>query len=98
MSNFCWKKDKKKKEKKKKNKQLHTLLSDIITRFRQKFKGKKYTHFKRVFLNNAREPCSLKNNVRDINYFTKNFTNCWCGEWLLVNEKVILIVDLDENQ
>ena len=35
-----------------------------------------------------------KNNVRD----TKNFTNCWYGEWLLVNEKMILIVGLDENQ
>ena len=38
-----------------------------------------------------------KNNVRDINYFTKKFTNCWCGQWLLVNEKVILIMSLDEN-
>ena len=36
----------------------------------------------------------LKNNARDTNYFT----NCWCGdEWLLVNKKMILIVDLDEN-
>ena len=26
------------------------------------------------------------------------FTNYWCGKWLLVNEKVMLIVDLDENQ
>ena len=34
------------------------------------------------------------NNVRDINYFT----NYWHGEWLLVNEKVILMVSLDENQ
>ena len=30
-----------------------------------------------------------KNNTRDINYFT----NCRCGEWLLTNEKVILIVE-----
>ena len=38
------------------------------------------------------------NNVRDINYFATNFTNYWCDEWLLVNEKVILMVGLDENQ
>ena len=38
------------------------------------------------------------NNPKDTNYFTKNFTNCWCGEWLLVNEKVILMVSLNENQ
>ena len=25
------------------------------------------------------------------------FTNCWCGEWLLVNEKVILMMGLNEN-
>ena len=37
------------------------------------------------------------NNARDTNYFTKKFTNCWCGQWLLVNEKVILIMGLDEN-
>ena len=37
-------------------------------------------------------------NARDTNYFTKIFTNCWCSEWLLVNEKVILIIGLDENQ
>ena len=38
------------------------------------------------------------NNARGTNYFTKCFTNCWCGEWLLVNEKMILIVSLDKNQ
>ena len=38
------------------------------------------------------------NNVRDTNFFTKSFTNCWYGKWFLVNEKVILMVDLDENQ
>ena len=27
------------------------------------------------------------NNARDTNYFTKKITNCWCDEWLLVNEK-----------
>ena len=27
------------------------------------------------------------NNDRDTNYFIKSFTNCWCGEWLLVNEE-----------
>ena len=39
----------------------------------------------------------LTNNTRNTNYFTKKFTNCWCSEWLLVNEKVILIMGLDEN-
>ena len=38
------------------------------------------------------------NNVRDINYFTKKFTNSWCDEWLLENEKVILMVSSNENQ
>ena len=38
------------------------------------------------------------NNARDINFFTKFFTNCWCGEWLLVNKKVILMVGPDKNQ
>ena len=37
------------------------------------------------------------NDARDTNYFTKYFTNCWYGEWLLVNEKVILIVSLDKT-
>ena len=27
------------------------------------------------------------NNARDTKHFTKNFTKCWCGEWLSVNEK-----------
>ena len=31
---------------------------------------------------------NIKNNARDTNYFSKYFTNCWCGEWLLVNEKM----------
>ena len=39
-----------------------------------------------------------KKNARDTNYFTKNFTNRWCDEWLLVNKKVILMVSLDENK
>ena len=39
-----------------------------------------------------------KNNARDTNSFTKFFTNDWRGEWLLVNEKVILVVGLNENQ
>ena len=25
--------------------------------------------------------------ARDTNFFTKKFTNYWCDEWLLVNEK-----------
>ena len=40
----------------------------------------------------------LYNNASDTNYFTKKFTNYWCEKWLLVNEKVILMVGLDENQ
>ena len=36
--------------------------------------------------------------ARDTNYFTKNFTNYWCGKWLLINEKVILMLSLNENQ
>ena len=35
-----------------------------------------------------------KNNTRDTNFFT----NYWCCEWLLVNEKIILMVGLDKNQ
>ena len=38
------------------------------------------------------------NNAKNTNYFTKFFTNYWCGEWLLVNKKVILMMSLDENQ
>lgn len=40
---------------------------------------------------------AFMNNVRDTNYFIKKITNYWCGEWLLVNKKVILIIGLDEN-
>ena len=36
----------------------------------------------------------ILNNVRDTNYFTNFFTSYWCSEWLLVNEKVILIMNL----
>ena len=38
------------------------------------------------------------NNIRDTNYFTQKFTECLCGEWLLVNENMILMVSLNENQ
>ena len=51
-----------------------------------------------VYINSILLGYLKKNNVRDTNYFTKKFTNCWCGEWLLVNEKVILMVGLDKNQ
>ena len=27
------------------------------------------------------------NNVKDTNYFTKHFTNCWCGDRILVIKK-----------
>ena len=30
---------------------------------------------------------NAKSNARDTILFTIFFTNCWCGEWLLVNEK-----------
>ena len=30
-------------------------------------------------------------NTRDTNFFTQIFTNC-CGEWLLVNEKMMLMM------
>ena len=30
--------------------------------------------------------------------FYKIFTNCWYGEWLLVNRKVKIMVSLNENQ
>ena len=39
-----------------------------------------------------------KNNARDTIFFTINFTNYWCGDWLLVNEKIMLMVGLDKNQ
>ena len=39
----------------------------------------------------------VNNNARDTNYFTKNFTNCWCGKWLLINKKMILMMSVDEN-
>ena len=31
-------------------------------------------------------------------FLQKNFTNYLCSEWLLVNEKVILILSLNKNQ
>ena len=46
-----------------------------------------------IFNNNNR----MKNNDRDTNYFTINFTNYWYDEWLLVNKKIILIINLDKN-
>jgi len=47
---------------------------------------------------NVNSGLKWKNNARDTNFFTKNFTKCWCSEWLLVNEKMMLMVGLDENQ
>ena len=38
------------------------------------------------------------NNVKDTNYFINFFINYWCDEWLLINEKMILITNLYENQ
>ena len=37
------------------------------------------------------------NNIKDTNYFTKKITNCWYDDWLLINEKVILMVGLDKT-
>ena len=46
--------------------------------------------------------CECNRNLRIIleiqTILQKKFTNCWCGKWLLVNEKVILMVGLNENQ
>ena len=47
---------------------------------------------------NEKEWYYTKNNAKDTNYFTKFFTNYWYGEWLLVNENVILMMSLYENQ
>ena len=41
---------------------------------------------------------NIKNNAKNTNYFTNFFTNGWYGKWLLINEKVILMVGLNENQ
>ena len=37
-------------------------------------------------------------NASDTNFFKKSFTYCWYGEWLLVNKKMILMVDLKTNK
>ena len=50
-----------------------------------------------VYINSILLGYLKKHNSRDTNYFTKKFTNCWYGEWLLVNKKVILMVDLDKK-
>ena len=50
-----------------------------------------------VYINSILLGYLKKNNSRDTNYFTKKFTNCWYGEWLLVNKKVILVVGLNKN-
>ena len=36
------------------------------------------------------------NNTRDTNYFTKKLINCWYDDWLLINEKVILMIGLNK--
>ena len=38
----------------------------------------------------------IMSNAKDTNFFTKKFTTCQCGKWLLVNEKIML-VGLDEK-
>ena len=46
-----------------------------------------------IFNNNNR----MKNNDRDTNYFIINFINYWCDKWLLINKKIILIINLNKN-
>ena len=41
---------------------------------------------------------SSLSNAREIKIFTKNFTNCWYDKWLLVNERMMLMVGINENQ
>ena len=36
------------------------------------------------------------NNTRDTNYFTKKLINCWYDDWLLINEKVLLMIGLNK--
>ena len=36
------------------------------------------------------------NNIRDTNYFTKKLINYWYDDWLLINEKVILMIGLNK--
>ena len=58
-------------------------------------------YFTNCILQTADISCStsaflkLKNIARNTNYFIKKFTNYWYGEWLLVNKKVILMLNLD---
>ena len=35
--------------------------------------------------------------LKNTNFFTKKFTNCWCGEWLLVNKKSDVMVSLNKR-
>ena len=37
-------------------------------------------------------------NASDTIFFKKKFTNWWYGEWLLVNKKMMLVVDLKTNK
>ena len=50
-----------------------------------------------VYINSILLGYLKNNNFRDTNYFTKKFTNCWYGKWLLINEKMILMVGLNKK-
>ena len=38
-----------------------------------------------------------KSNTRDTNFIYLVFINCWCDEWILVNEKNDISDELDRN-
>ena len=84
---------------------LDQHLSDILftTLLLQSYFGKFENVFLSVFLlfglsfKRYGQILFTKSNARDINFFPNFFTNCWCDEWLLINEKVMLMVDLDEK-
>ena len=71
------------------------MLSILKKKGARQSKPNKYLHESNI--NNWHER-NGKNNIRDTNYFTQKFTECLCGEWLLVNENMILMVSLNENQ
>ena len=84
---------------------LDQHLSDILftTLLLQSYFGKFENVFLSVFLlfglsfKRYSQILFTKSNARDINFFLKFFTNCWCDEWLLINEKVMLMIDLNEK-
>ena len=57
-------------------------------------------HIREKFERKKKEKKKRKSNAsRDTNYFIKKkCITCWYDEWLLVNEKMMLMVGLNENQ